>query len=126
MDEESRVMLVKHTYRPGWHLPGGKVDTYEPAILAAQRELREETGLVTELKDLTFVGFYSNFSEFKSDHIAVFATRRFYKDEKWKRRNFEISAAEMYRIDEFPEDTSPSTKRRIEEYLNSGVIVSDW
>lgn len=126
MDDEGGVMLVKHTYRPGWHLPGGKVDTYEPAIVAAQRELREETGLLTTLNDLAFVGFYSNFTEHKSDHIAVFATRRFERDAAWKRRGFEISHAEMFRIDDFPDDTSGSTRKRVEEFLNSGVIVSDW
>ena len=41
-DPKGRVLLVKPTYKNGWDLPGGYVETGESPMAAAQRELAEE------------------------------------------------------------------------------------
>lgn len=44
LDEDRRVLLVKHTYgRRNWELPGGYVELDESAADAVVREVREET-----------------------------------------------------------------------------------
>ena len=58
-DGEGRILLVRHTYVPGWHFPGGAVDPGESAEAAAIRELREETGVTLSARP-ALVGLYRN------------------------------------------------------------------
>src|SRR4029077_19170102 len=70
-DDQGRVLLVRHTYSPGWHFPGGGVNKRETAVDAAVREVREETQIeLTKLPGL--VGVYLNLAQIKSDHILLY------------------------------------------------------
>ena len=57
-DDQGRVLLLKHTYRPDypWGLPGGWLKTGEGAAEGIERELLEETGFVVRAVQLLLVG----------------------------------------------------------------------
>jgi mutator protein MutT len=52
-DDEGRVLLLHHRFRPGsgWGIPGGFIKRGEQPDQAVRRELREEVGL--EIEDLS-------------------------------------------------------------------------
>lgn len=47
--EDGDLLLVRHSYRRRWGLPGGLLEVGEDAADAARREAREEVGLAVEL-----------------------------------------------------------------------------
>ncbi len=65
-----QILLVRGHGQNQWHLPGGAVERNETLAEAAQREVREEAGCNVEIERL--LGMYSNFGEYKSDHVAIF------------------------------------------------------
>lgn len=51
-DGAGRVLLVKPTYKDGWEIPGGYVETGESPRAAAVREVAEELGVHCDITDL--------------------------------------------------------------------------
>jgi ADP-ribose pyrophosphatase YjhB (NUDIX family) len=53
-DEQGRVLLLRHTYRPGreWGLPGGGLHAHESLEDCLRREVYEETGMQVEIDAL--------------------------------------------------------------------------
>lgn len=74
LNQHNQILLVKHTYVSGWHLPGGGVDYDEDVVTAARREVFEETG-ISELSDLQFVSLKLNRSVSRRDHVSYFKAR---------------------------------------------------
>ena len=72
-----KVLLVKHTYTPGWQFPGGGVEPGETAETAARREALEETGYAVEGRPV-LLGFYLNrIAGGARDHVAVYIWQEF-------------------------------------------------
>lgn len=44
-DDANRILIVDPTYKDGWDIPGGYVETGETPAQAAAREVREELGI---------------------------------------------------------------------------------
>jgi 8-oxo-dGTP pyrophosphatase MutT (NUDIX family) len=113
-DPAGRLFLVRHTYLPGWYLPGGGVDPGETVAEAARRELVEEGGLVAE-EEPRLVGVYLNRRVSRRDHVILFALDRFTVTEPSGVPNAEIAEAGFFALDALPSDTTAGTLRRIAE-----------
>ena len=124
---DRRVLLVRHSYgRPTWHLPGGGVKRRESLVQALTRELREEVGVTIE-GPVHLHGTFSNMSEGKSDHITVFVVDRWSRASGDERDgDAEIEATGRFPADDLPDDTSPGTRRRIEEWADRREPSFDW
>lgn len=123
LDGENRVLLVRHTYAPGWLLPGGGVERGETLHDACVRELREEAGIVA-LGDPLLHGVFLNDHNFKGDHVACFVVRQF-RQEPFA-PNAEIAEARFFPVDQLPEGTTPGTRRRITEVAGNERAARHW
>jgi len=121
---EDRVLLVRHTYAPGWHFPGGAIDRRETAADAAVRELREEA-LIEATAPPRLVGVYLSTVQARSDHIVLFEAGDWRRIEG-KKRALEIAECGFFPIRELPKGTTSGTRRRIAELLGEMKPGSAW
>ncbi len=121
--DDGSVLLVQHTYTPGWLLPGGGVDRGETLLQAAVREVREEAGIIAE-EEPRLHGIFSNEAVFPGDHVAVYVLRAFHRL-NWS-PSAEIAAAEFFPVTALPEDTTRGTRRRLAEILEGRPADPLW
>ena len=120
---DGKVLLVRHVYQPHWYLPGGGVKRGETPEQAARREAMEEVGAT--LGPLSLFGVYTNFYEYKNDHVVVFVCNDFTYTGVTDR---EIERHGLFDLDGLPGDVSSGSRRRIRDYLgNCGEpVVGIW
>ena len=109
--QNGQVLLVRHTYLPGWFIPGGGVDRGETLEEAARREAREEVG--AEMGALELVGAYTSFGGFKSDHNILFLCTDF---SLHGQPDLEIAEVCFFPLEALPENVWPGHRLRLDEY----------
>jgi ADP-ribose pyrophosphatase YjhB (NUDIX family) len=124
LDRDSRVLLVRHTYRPGWFFPGGGIEWNEPIETALARELVEEVG-VRLTGPVQLHGIFANFASFPGDHIAVFVVREWARQGDYRCPG-EIADSGMFPRHDLPEDADPGTRRRLAEIFDGGPLSPLW
>lgn len=124
IDDESRVLLVRHGYRPGWFFPGGGVEWNETVETALARELEEEVG-VSLIEPAQLHGIFGNFTSFPGDHIAVFVVRHWQRKENYRKRG-EIAEAGMFARSALPAETDAGTRTRLAEIFDRSPISQLW
>ena len=123
MIQNNEVLLIRHTYLNGWFLPGGGLKRRETLEQAARREAYEETG--AELKEVTLIGIFSNFIQWKTDHTTLFLCNDF---EITGKPDGEIAEVRAFPLDKLPTDMF-SVHRGLMEKYRTGTIssqVGEW
>ncbi len=124
LDKEDRVFLIRHTYMPGWYLPGGGVESGETVLEALTRELREEACLQITGSPL-FHGIFFNRRTSKRDHVLIYVVRDF-EILSEKKPDWEIAEAGFFPITALPPQTTPATQRRLAEILQNRPLSPYW
>lgn len=120
---EETVLLVKHSYEKGWHLPGGGMKRGEVVETAVRREAREELGAA--LGDVSLFGIFSNLKAYKSDHIVVFTCTDFTLSGK---KDIEIEAYDFFPMDQLPAESTSGARNRVSEFMQGEPrpLVKEW
>jgi ADP-ribose pyrophosphatase YjhB (NUDIX family) len=124
LDAEERIFLVRHSYVPGSHLPGGGVEPGETVREAAAREAMEEGGLAFGAPPDVF-GVYLNRALDARDHVVLLVARDV-RAGRPRASGYETLAAGFHPRDRLPEDTTPATRARIAEVLDGAAPTEDW
>ena len=125
LDEAGQVLLVKHSYLPGWHLPGGGVEPGETVEEAARREAREETG-VTLTGPIALHGLFFNRQASRRDHVAMFVARDVTPPATLPGHDIEIVERRFFPVADLPADTTRATRDRLDEIAGRAARCADW
>lgn len=122
--EDGKFLLVRHTYTPGWHFPGGGVEKGETIERALSNELRQETGLRLVGKPRLHGVFYNRCVS-KRDHVLTYLCDVNGSVEV-KPKSMEIAEIRYFDFGDLPQDTDPGTVRRMRELVESLPHSECW
>ncbi|MDX8483004.1 NUDIX domain-containing protein [Mesorhizobium sp. VK24D] len=118
------VFLIRHTYVPGWQLPGGGVEVGETLVEALARELAEE-GNIALTAPPVLKSMHFNRRSSRRDHVGLFLIEAFSQTAP-KMPDHEIAEAAFFPLDRLPEETTPATLRRIAEIFGGEQASGYW
>lgn len=122
LNAEGAVVLVRHSYVRGWHLPGGGINRGEDAQTAVLRELREEIGM-TAHAEVRQIAAFTNHPDFRRDTVTLFLVSGV---DYAPRLSLEIEAVAAFPPRALPDDVAGSTRRRIAEWLDGVAPEAQW
>jgi 8-oxo-dGTP pyrophosphatase MutT (NUDIX family) len=123
-NEAGEILLLRHSYVPGWHLPGGGVEPGETALEALARELMEEAA-VEILAPPRLHGLLLNANLAGRDHVAVYVIEHF-RAGTANVPNREILEIGFFASDALPEGTTAATRRRLMEVREGRAAAAQW
>lgn len=118
------IFLIRHTYVPGWQLPGGGVEVGETLAEALARELAEE-GNIALTAPAALKSMHFNRRSSRRDHVGFYLIEQFSQTTP-KLPDHEIAEAGFFPLDRLPRDTTPATLRRIAEVFGEEPASPYW
>jgi ADP-ribose pyrophosphatase YjhB (NUDIX family) len=118
------IFLIRHTYVPGWQLPGGGVEVGETLAEALTRELAEEGNIALAAPPL-LKSMHFNRRSSNRDHVGFYLIEAFSQTAP-KLPDHEIAEAAFFPLDRLPEATTPATLRRIAEIFGGEPASPYW
>ncbi len=112
IENEGKVLLIKHTYRKGYYFPGGGVRRGEEFSQACIREVFEETGLVIDKMQL--VSVYRNFLENKNNCVLIYRAGKVINPHELKSDGIEVAEAIWVDPTNPPKEASYYTKQALD------------
>lgn len=124
IDDQRRVLLIRHSYSKQhlFMLPGGGVGRGEDPILAAAREVREETGILAT--DLRLHGQFLDTAKGARNHISIYAASSAGGEPRVDGR--EILEAAWFALDDLPPNVSSASRARIIEVRDGLPPADRW
>lgn len=123
IDADQRVFLVRHSYVPGWHFPGGGVEPGETLLEALARELREEANIVLGERPPLHGIFFNE--PLVRDHVAAYVVRTFSRTAP-RKRDWEIVESGFFPLDDLPNAATRATRDRLAEIAGKRPISERW
>jgi 8-oxo-dGTP pyrophosphatase MutT (NUDIX family) len=122
---DGAVLLVRHSYLPGWYLPGGGVDPGETLAEAFAREVMEETG-VALAGPPRLVSMHLNRGVSRRDHVGFFVAQAVDGELGPSPSPREIVETGWFLLDRLPEGTTAGTRRRLAEVCDGVPASPTW
>ncbi|MCJ8052667.1 NUDIX domain-containing protein [Shinella curvata] len=123
-DDAGRVFLVRHSYVPGWHLPGGGIERGETALEAVAKEIREEGNLALGAPP-RLLHVYFNKQTSRRDHVLLYRCDGVTQTAP-RLKDREIVEAGFFTLDALPAATTAATRRRLEEIAGRATFADFW
>lgn len=122
--DDGKFLLVRHTYTPGWHFPGGGVERGTSAEHALRSELHQETGL-SIIERPRLHGIYFNNAVSTRDHVLVYLCK-VEGSISDKPASLEIARIGFFGLDDLPDGTDPGAERRMREIVEGVEHRDEW
>ena len=123
-DETGRIFLVRHSYVPGWHLPGGGIERGETAPEALAKEMREEGNLALGAPPI-LLHVYFNRQTSKRDHVLLYRCNGVTQTAP-RLKDREIVEAGFFALDDLPIGVTAATGRRLAEIAGQAPFADYW
>lgn len=124
LDAQGRVFLVRHTYVPGWHLPGGGIEPGQTARDAVATELAEE-GHLECAAEPQLLGVFLNRAGIGRDHVMLYLARDV-RQVAPRLPDREIAESGFFALDALPEGVTAATAHRLREWREGLAHPTHW